>query len=337
MKWNITLPRNIFAGILLALFGAGCTVDGPLLRTDSLGSMPTLNLSLHHGKSMQQQPMMMEPISDLPTEKMKVTLPPYVIEAPDVLLIDIGRAIPKPPYYVQPGDALSIQCPQAPKDDPIQNTYVVNPNGTVKLGNNYGAVFVADLTLEKAQEAIRKHLTPMLGKADVSVALVYSGELHEMKRDHLVRPDGTVGLGSFGSDYVVGFTLDEARNAIQQQLDRKLVKPSVTVDVLGFNSKFYYVIVDGIGPGEQVAKFPATGNETVLDSLAHVSGLPACASKLRVWVARPAPPHCGCNDQILPVDWCAVVKSGNTKTNYQLLPGDRVYVECCHEKEGHHW
>jgi hypothetical protein len=31
-------------------------------------------------------------------------------------------------------------------------------------------------------------------------------------------------------------------------------------------------------------------------------------------------------DQILPVDWNAIVRGGDTWTNFQLLPGDRVYV-----------
>ena len=30
--------------------------------------------------------------------------------------------------------------------------------------------------------------------------------------------------------------------------------------------------------------------------------------------------------EILPVDWLAITQSGSTRTNYQLFPGDRVYV-----------
>jgi hypothetical protein len=44
-----------------------------------------------------------------------------------------------------------------------------------------------------------------------------------------------------------------------------------------------------------------------------------------VYVARPAPACNGC-DQILPVDWNGIVCRGETATNFQLLPGDRVYV-----------
>ena len=31
-------------------------------------------------------------------------------------------------------------------------------------------------------------------------------------------------------------------------------------------------------------------------------------------------------DQVLPVNYCAVTRAGQAGTNYQLLPGDRVYV-----------
>ena len=30
--------------------------------------------------------------------------------------------------------------------------------------------------------------------------------------------------------------------------------------------------------------------------------------------------------KVLPVDWVAVVCGGEAETNYQILPGDRVYV-----------
>jgi polysaccharide export outer membrane protein len=98
------------------------------------------------------------------------------------------------------------------------------------------------------------------------------------------------------------------------------------VDVVGYNSKGYYVITDGAGYGEQIARFPFQGYETVLDALAAVGGLPSVGSKHHVWVARRTP-HAGEPDQILPVDYVALTQHGITATNYQLFPGDRVYVK----------
>ena len=62
----------------------------------------------------------------------------------------------------------------------------------------------------------------------------------------------------------------------------------------------------------------------MLDAISQIGGLSAVSSK-KIWVARPAPSDCG-HDQILPVDWCGITRHGQVKTNYQLLPGDRVYI-----------
>src|SRR5262249_54240659 len=43
----------------------------------------------------------------------------------------------------------------------------------------------------------------------------------QIRGQHLVRPDGTIGLGIYGSAYVAGMTLEEAREAIAQQLAKR--------------------------------------------------------------------------------------------------------------------
>jgi hypothetical protein len=120
-------------------------------------------------------------------------------------------------------------------------------------------------------------------------------------------------------------TLDQAKAAVEQHLAAHLVRPEVAISLAAINSKFYYVITE-TGMGEQVCRYPATGNETVLDAVAMVSATMGPAPLRRVWVARPAPPSSGMPDQVLPVDWAGVTRAGNTRTNYQILPGDRVYV-----------
>ncbi|MCA9266254.1 MAG: hypothetical protein KDA60_20480, partial [Planctomycetales bacterium] len=69
---------------------------------------------------------------------------------------------------------------------------------------------------------------------------------------------------------------------------------------------------------------PIKGNETVLDAIGQVQGLESTSST-RMWVARPGSNDCG-GDQIMPVDWLAVTQRGDISTNYQVLPGDRIYV-----------
>jgi polysaccharide export outer membrane protein len=265
------------------------------------------------------------PIVDAPRELQKVSHPPYVVEAPDILLIDAIRVVPLPPYKINPLDALLIQATNTLPNEPITGVYPVEPEGTVKLGPSYGAVSVVDLSIEEARIAITKHLQTIIKDSQAVVSLAQSRAMQQIRGEHLVRPDGTIGLGVYGQVYVAGMTLEQAKTAVEAQLSKYLYRPEVSLDVGAYNSKVYYVISDGAGNGEQVVPLPCTGNETVLDAVSKVGGLSPVASKKRIWVSRPAPVGCG-TDQVLPVDWVNVTQRGETATNYQVLPGDRVYV-----------
>lgn len=216
-------PRGTLAALLLILSFTGCAhVHGPVVI----------------------------PATDAPAELRKVLLPPYIIEPPDILLVE----------------AIGI-----PPDQPVAG-------------------------------------------------------------QHLVRPDGTIGLGIYGSVPVAGLMIDEATEMVRRQLLLRSKNPEelgkvlqVSVDVLAYNSKVYYVITDRVGSGVVVERLPITGSETVLDALGQLKGLPPEASRKHIWVARR---NCQSQaDQILPVDWNAIAKRGRTETNYQILPGDRIYVK----------
>ena len=49
----------------------------------------------------------------MPRELRKTALPPYVIETPDILSIDLPNAVPKPPYIIKVSDSLTINVPSA--------------------------------------------------------------------------------------------------------------------------------------------------------------------------------------------------------------------------------
>jgi polysaccharide export outer membrane protein len=142
--------------------------------------------------------------------------------------------------------------------------------------------------------------------------------------EHLVRPDGTVNLGTYGSVRVGGMTLDQARAVIKEHLSQYIKNVKLNVDVFAYNSKRIYIVADGGGFGQQVYPLPFTGNETVLDAIGQIGGLPTVASKKKIWVARPNPDD---TVQTLPVDWKAITQAGLVSTNYQLFPGDRIYIE----------
>src|SRR5262249_51197516 len=256
----------------------------------------------------------------------KVAQPAYTIEPPDILQIDAIRIVPIPPYRIEPLDTVLLHVLGADPNHPIQGDYGVMPEGTINLGIPYGNVRIAGLTTDEAKAAIEKHLRDYGLKDPVAnISLSESRGKQQIRGEHLVRPDGTVNLGTYGSVFITGMTIAEAKSAVEKHLSKYLLDPEVAVDVLAFNSKVYYVITDGAGLGATISRLPITGNETVLDVLSQ-SGLPVQASKRNIWIARPAPAHSG-PDQILPVDYNAIVRCGQTATNYQLMPGDRLYIQ----------
>jgi protein involved in polysaccharide export with SLBB domain len=265
-----------------------------------------------------------QPAVRAPSEMEKTSLPTYMIEPPDILLIDAIKVVPKPPYQLQPLDVLQILVTGTSSGEEIAGTYTIDPGGDVDLGPAYGKIQLSGQTEDEAQQSVLEKLLPKLNEPEVSLTLIASAGQEQIVGEHLVGPDGTVNLGTYGRVYVAGMTLAEAKQAVEVQLSKQLDDPKVAMDVFAFNSKVYYIVLDGSGYGDAVSRVPITGNETVLDALAQVNGLTRVSTK-HIWIARPAPGGVGC-DQILPVKWDEIVKGAGTATNYQVLPGDRIFV-----------
>jgi polysaccharide export outer membrane protein len=101
---------------------------------------------------------------NIPREFAKVTLPDYVVEPPDLVIVEVLEALP---------------------GRPISGERLVRPDGKISLGF-YGDVFVAGLTLPEVKEKIilhlRKHLT------DYNLGLVEEEELGGMTDDKPAKP-----------------------------------------------------------------------------------------------------------------------------------------------------
>ena len=261
---------------------------------------------------------------ETPRELSKVVLPPYTIEPPDILSIEAIHLIPKSPYHLRALDVVNLHVEGTVEEKPISGSYPVNPAGAIDLGFSYGSVNVVGLTVEEAAWAIDQHLRGYLKEPSVSASLLEIAAMQQITGEHLVNPDGTVTLGSYGSVPVVGMTIAGGKMAIEAHLAEFLEAPEIAVDVFAYNSKVYYVITQGAGLGDGLYRFPITGNETVLDAIAQINGLTEVSSK-RLWIARPTPDPG--QVQVLAVDWDGITAHAATDTNYQVLPGDRIFVQ----------
>jgi polysaccharide export outer membrane protein len=259
-----------------------------------------------------------------PRELRMVSLPAYRIEPPDIIRIEVVKLVPRNSYRLGPGDVLMIKCLGTMPKHPINQYYRVEDDGNLILGPPYGMIRAQGLTVLEVQADLLRLLSTTLNNPQVSVELARSATVEQFTGPYQVFNDGTINLHKCGMVYVSGKTVTEARAAVQARLAQYFDAPDVGVDVMQYNSKSYYVITETRVGNGTLWRFPITGNETVLDAIAQMERTAPMSSKT-IWISRRAPTSVG-REQILPVDWDAIAHSAITDTNYQIMPGDRVYV-----------
>jgi polysaccharide biosynthesis/export protein len=94
----------------------------------------------------------------------------------------------------------------------------------------------------------------------------------------------------------------------------------INVRLVNPQSAVYYVLGEVSSPGS----FALLGRETVLDGILEAGGLSDKASQCNIILSRPSAPN-GCRT-VMPICYRHIVQLGDTTTNFQLMPGDRIYV-----------
>src|SRR6478752_2002072 len=85
--------------------------------------------------------------SNIPSEFKKVSMPDYVVEPPDLILVEVLEALP---------------------GRPISGERLVRPDGKISLGF-YGDVYVAGLTIPEIKEKIIFHLRKYLNDENLGL------------------------------------------------------------------------------------------------------------------------------------------------------------------------
>jgi len=136
-----------------------------------------------------------------------------------------------------------------------------------------------------------------------------------------VQPDGMVNLGQYGRMQVVGRTIQEIQSNVQSHIELREAKSGpINVRLIDWQSKRFYVLGEVNSPGA----FHLDGDETVLDALIEAGGIGRNANAHQVILSRPTPD--GSCREVYPICYHQIVQLGDTATNYQIQPGDRVFV-----------
>jgi len=177
--------------------------------------------------------------------------------------------------------------------------------------------------------------------------------------DQTVLADGTIELGSYGTLSVAGMTVPDVQKNVQAMISAKEAMRqnstgtganfmqasvrtgggpvfghglqngsapqngsdnSVSVRLVRQESTVFYVLGEVNAPGS----YPLVGNETVLDAIIAAGGVTTLANEHKIILSRPSPT--GKGQTILPVCYQSIVQLGDTSANYQISPGDRIYI-----------
>ncbi len=137
-------------------------------------------------------------------------------------------------------------------DQPIDGFFLVEGEGIVTLGPAYGRVRVAGMTVEEATDAITRKLKERAEQAGRSRCSWPARPAPRRSRgEYLVGPDGTINLRQYGTLHVAGKTVTRDSQGLEKHLSQYFDSPEASVDVRQFNSKVFYVITQGGGPGRQ--------------------------------------------------------------------------------------
>lgn len=166
----------------------------------------------------------------------------------------------------------------------------------------------------------------------------------QLPSDLTVQQEGTIDLGAYGRLQVAGRTVPEIQQQVQYVVTQTETAKrqaqiglashrgdaprnldgsddlGVTVRLVSQERGVVYVMGEVNAPGS----YPIVGSETVLDVLITAGGLSDRANDHKIILTRPQ--TTGEPRVILPVCYQQIVQLGDTATNYQLQPGDRIFV-----------
>ena len=123
---------------------------------------------------------------------------------------------------------------------------------------------------------------------DIAVNGEFTDEFPSISGEHLVGPDGTINLGAFGQVYVSDKTIREVTKVVQKAVARHVRVSNVVVDVLAYNSKKYYIVIEGPGASAMLCKLRSQAMKLRWTRLQRLG---ACRALVPQASGSPGPPE----------------------------------------------
>jgi len=224
-------------------------------------------------------------------------------------------------YFVEIGDSIFVEPVSFDATIRLPGDQVIRPDGTVSLGE-FGLYDAVNKSIDQIQLEVQSIID---AKVRSELELSFEEELQrERKLEAIAERPGfekdDSGSGDLSDNALDSEREQEQRIALEKRISENTKKNRISVRLVNWDSKKFYVLGEVNSPGY----FGYVGNQTVLDAIVEAGGLTGKANHHQIIVARPTP--CGSCRIVMKVCYDQVVQLGDTSTNYQLLPGDRVFV-----------
>ena len=216
-------------------------------------------------------------------------------------------------YILEPGDTVLIESTEFDSVARFPGDQTVMLDGMISLGK-YGQVMAAGKTLE-ALQAEAQMMVEGLEETRWQQKRIQVEARLQQEADREKRLSN--------SDDEEDEVSEAAREDLLRMLDAEVPRPNVglvSVRIVSLESKAFYVLGEVNSPGRFVLK----GQETVLDAILEAGGLTDQANRHKIVLSRPSRP---CDPRVVvPICYAHITQLGDTSTNYQIRPGDRIMV-----------
>lgn len=160
-----------------------------------------------------------------------------------------------------------------------------------------------------------KNLSPseyILGPQDrVMISVFRHGEL---EIEETISSTGRISYYLMGDIQASGLTRFQLKDRIQKELARFIKDPEVMVRIREYASHKIIVLGEVKNPGVYSMK----GDFSLLEAISSAGGITSYAYLDGAYVVR--------DGKVLLVNFCELIRKGNTEENVPLLPGDVIYI-----------
>jgi len=219
-------------------------------------------------------------------------------------------------YLLEIGDTILVEPVKFDASIRLPGDQIIKPDGRITLGE-FGPYLAVGKSLEQAQLEIQSIIDGQL-----RLQLLEQFQLEKTQSglgDESESLESSIPNSTESEPQVEQVDL-ERQQELQRRIDESLLQNRVSVRLVNWDSQRIYVLGEVNSPGS----FNYLGNETVLDGIIEAGGLSAKANRHQIIVARPT--NCSSCRVVMQVCYDQIVQLGDASTNYQLRPGDRVFV-----------